>query len=126
VVNPSGPRRDGRTCDECGEPNIPSGWLDSSWSHYVEDPNSQGEGFFGLVLCAPSYVARVEEKAGPQEVLDTLMAIMRRHQRFVAGAGEAERGPDSPDCERFKLMLTPNHRGVLFGAMMAWRQQLCA
>lgn len=47
-------------------------------------PNSQGEGFFGLVLCAPCYVARVEEKAGPQQALDTLMAIMRRDQRLVA------------------------------------------
>ena len=84
MVNVSEPRRDGRTCDECGEPNVPGGWLDSSWSDYVEDPNSQGEGFFGVVLCAPCYVARVEEKAGPQQALDTLVAIMRRLQQSVS------------------------------------------
>lgn len=77
-------RRDGKTCDECGGPNVPSGWLDSSWANFVDDPASQGEGFFGVVLCAPCYVALIEAKSGEQKALDTLVAIMREHQQRVA------------------------------------------
>jgi hypothetical protein len=41
----------------------------------------------------------------------------------LRGAGEAERAPDSPACERFTLMRTIV---AYFRAMMPWRQQLCA
>ena len=85
-------RRDGSTCDECGGPNLPSGWLDNSWSKYVSDPNSRGEGFSGLVLCALCYVDRVERQSGAEEALNVLRGVMRRHQASVASARQRRRG----------------------------------
>ena len=84
-------RRDGSTCDECGGPNLPSGWLDDSWSKYVSDPNSRGEGFSGLVLCALCYVDRIERQSGAGEALNLLRDVMRRHQASIASAGQRRR-----------------------------------
>lgn len=84
MTSPQQVRRDGRTCDECGAPNFPSDWLDNSWSKYVSDPNSRGEGYSGLVLCVLCYVERVERDSGAQEALNTLRDVMRRHQTRVA------------------------------------------
>ena len=89
-------RRDGRTCDECGGPNFPSGWLDNSWNKYISDPHSRGEGYSGLVLCAPCYADRVEQRSGAQEALNVLRAVMRRHQASVASARQRRQGAGEP------------------------------
>lgn len=70
MTAPDEVRRDGRTCDECGGPNFPSGWLDSSWNKYVSDPDSRGEGYSGVVLCALCYADRVERQSGAEEALN--------------------------------------------------------
>ncbi len=31
--------RDGRTCDQCGLPNLPAGWYHDGWTMYVDYPN---------------------------------------------------------------------------------------
>ena len=85
-------RRNGLTCDECGGPNFPAGWLDSSWKKYVPDPHSRGEGYSGVVLCAPCYADRVEQQSGAEEALNVLRAVMRRHQARVADARQRRQG----------------------------------
>lgn len=92
MTAPERVRRDGRTCDECGGPNFPAGWLDSSWTKYVSDPHSRGEGYSGLVLCALCYADRVERQSGAQEALNVLRAVMRRHQARVASARKRPQG----------------------------------
>lgn len=92
MTAPQQDRRDGRTCDECGGPNLPSGWLDNSWNEYVSDPYSRGEGYSGLVLCALCYVDRVERQSGAEEALSVLRGVMRRHQASVASVRQRRHG----------------------------------
>lgn len=87
---PEADRRDGRTCDECGAPNLPPGWLDSSWSRYVAPSLDRGEGYEGLVLCVLCFAQRVEQQAGVEEALAVLKRAFRGHQERVARTGERE------------------------------------
>lgn len=77
------PVRNGRTCDQCGLANSPSGWLHSGWATYIDYPRSTEEGFGGLVLCALCYVGHVETAAGPSVALEALTTILRQHQQRV-------------------------------------------
>ncbi len=83
-------RRDGRTCDECGAPNLPPGWLDSSWSRYVDPSQDRGEGHEGLVLCVLCFAERVEQQAGVEEALLVLKRAFRGHQERVARTRDRE------------------------------------
>lgn len=93
------PTRDGRTCDQCGLPNLPRGWHHNEWVKYVDFPNSTSEGYRGLVLCGPCYAEHVEEAEGPARALAVLMELIRRDQARaaqarVAGISQAVRGRD--------------------------------
>jgi hypothetical protein len=81
-------RRDGRTCDECGGPNLPPGWFDSSWRDYVDSSMDRGEGYEGLVLCVLCFADRVEQQAGVEEALGVLKRAFRGHQERVARTRE--------------------------------------
>jgi hypothetical protein len=81
-------RRDGGTCDECGAPNVPSGWRDNSWRRYVDPSLDRGEGYEGLVLCVLCFAERVEQQAGVEEALVVLKRALRKHQERVAEARE--------------------------------------
>ncbi len=81
-------RRDGRTCDECGAPNVPLGRLDSSWSRYVDPSLDRGEGYEGLVLCVLCFAECVEQQAGAEEALGVLKRAFRAHQERVARTRE--------------------------------------
>lgn len=82
-------RRDGRTCDECGAPNVPpGGWLDRSWSQYVDPSLDRGEGFAGLVLCVLCFAERVEQQAGAEAALAVLRRVFRSHQERAARTRE--------------------------------------
>jgi hypothetical protein len=83
-------RRDGRTCDECGAPNLPPGWFDSAWSRYVDPSLDRGEGYEGLVLCVLCFAERVEQQAGVEEALGVLKRAFRGHQERVARTRERE------------------------------------
>jgi hypothetical protein len=90
MTGPSVHRRDGRTCDECGAPNVPRGWLDSSWSRYVDPSLDRGEGYEGLVLCVLCFAERVEQQAGVEEALAVLKRGFQGHQERVARTRERE------------------------------------
>lgn len=90
-------RRDGRTCDECGAPNVPPGWLDSSWSRYVDPSLDRGEGHAGLVLCVLCFAERVEQQAGVEEALVVLKRAFRGHQERVARTREREPSREGVD-----------------------------
>lgn len=93
MTSPDEVRRNGLTCDECGGPNIPAGWLDCSWNKYVQDPHSRGEGYSGVILCAPCYADRVEQQSGAEEALNVLRAVIRRHQTRVADVRQRSQNP---------------------------------
>ena len=93
VTAPQVTRRDGRTCDECGAPNLPPGWFDSSWSRYVDPSLDRGEGYQGLVLCVLCFAERVEQQAGVEQALGVLKRAFRRDQERVARRREREPSP---------------------------------
>ena len=83
-------RRDGRTCDECGAPNLPPGWFDSAWSRYVDPSLDRGEGYEGLVLCVLCFAERVEQEAGVEAAVGVLKRAFRGHQERVARTRERQ------------------------------------
>ena len=83
------PVRDGRTCDQCGLPNLPPGWYHAGWATYVDYPNSTSEGYGGLVLCGPCYAGHIERVEGPGPALVVLRELLRDHQTRVARARES-------------------------------------
>ena len=100
MTGPEVNRRDGRTCDECGAPNLPPGWFDSSWNTYVDPSLDKGEGYQGLVLCVLCFAERVEQKAGVEEALGVLKRAFRGYQERVAGTRERQRSRTESQLSR--------------------------
>ena len=84
------PVRDGRTCDQCGLPNLPAGWHHDGWTTHVDYPNSTSEGYGGLVLCGACYAGHIQQVEGPGPALTVLTDLLRDHQMRVARARGSE------------------------------------